>query len=147
MTPYLYWLTHQFGAEAGGAYRDWYASLEKPFFAPPSWLFGVAWGLIYPLIAIAFALSLFLWRKGRLSGGFVALFVLNLAANLTFSPTVLTFDSNLFAALHILVVLATLIPLVAIAYRSAKIVFWLLVPYLLWGTYATMLQLALLLLN
>ncbi|HEX2792615.1 MAG TPA: TspO/MBR family protein [Candidatus Paceibacterota bacterium] len=144
---YLYWLTHQFGAEAGVAYRDWYASLEKPFFAPPAWLFGIAWGCVYPLIAIAFALTLFLWRKKRVSSLFVLLFAANIAANLTFSPTVLALASNAANALHILVVFGTLVPLVAVAWRDARLVFWLLVPYLLWSAYATALQLGLLFLN
>ena len=144
---YGYWLMNQFGPEAGARYREWYLSLEQPFFAPPAWLFGLAWGIIYPLIAIAFALTLFLWRKKRVSSLFVLLFIANLAANLTFSPTVLTYESNLLSALHILVVLVTLIPLVRVAYRDARVVFWLLLPYLLWGTYATALQLALAFLN
>lgn len=144
---FWYWLTHQFSPEAGLVYREWFLSLEKPFFAPPPELFGIAWGIIYPLIAIAFAYSLVLYRRRKISLGFIALFLLNIAFNLTFSPVLLATRDNALISLVIVMVLGTLAWLQLWAYVRARIIFWLLLPYLLWGTFATLLQLSITALN
>lgn len=144
---FAYWLTHQFSPEAGMAYRTWYEGLAKPFFAPPAWLFGVAWGLIYPLIGIAFIYTLILRKRGQVGNFFVLLFVLNIILNLAFSPILLTFKDNLLSTASILAVLGTLVSLQALAWKSARPVFWLLLPYLAWGAFASVLQLSLLVLN
>lgn len=144
---FSYWLTHQFSPEAGLAYRDWFLSLEKPFFAPSPEVFGIAWGIIYPLIAIAFIYALVLYRRRKLSLGFIALFLLNIALNLTFSPVLLATKDNALISLVIVLVLGTLAWLQLWAYVRARTIFWLLLPYLLWGAFATALQLSITALN
>jgi translocator protein len=148
---YLYWITHQFdfGSRAVSTvqYQDWYALLAKPFFAPPPWLFGVAWGIIYPLIIIALLYALYLYFKKRISLGFIGVFALNLALNLTFTPTLIVTQNNALISLHILLVLLTLLWLISLAWKRSKLVFWLLIPYVLWGTFATILQLTITVLN
>jgi benzodiazapine receptor len=144
---FWYWFTHQFSAEAGLAYRDWYLALEKPFFAPPPEVFGIAWGIIFPLMAIALLWSIYLYMKGRVSFCFVALYVLNIALNLTFSPVLLSTGNNALITLVISMVLGTLAWLQLWAWKRARVVFWLLVPYLLWGAYATALQIGITILN
>lgn len=140
-------LLTQFGGSSELAYRDWYASLEKPFFAPPEWLFGVAWGVIYPLIIFAFLWTLAKWRKGELSGAFVLVFVANIITNLLFTPLLLVTRNNTVGFVSILAVLGTLLLLQVWAWKRSKVVFWALTPYLLWGSFATVLQAAVLLLN
>jgi tryptophan-rich sensory protein len=148
---FLYWFTHQFsytGDMASTAqYAGWYAELAKPFFAPPTWLFGVAWGIIYPLIAIALLWSLYLLFKKRVSGGFVILFVANILLNLSFTPILIVTRDNFLISLSILSVLLSLLWLQALAWKKTKVVFWLLVPYVLWGTFATILQISITLMN
>lgn len=148
---FLYWFTHQFsytGDMASTAqYVGWYSELAKPFFAPPTWLFGVAWGIIYPLIAIALIWSLYLFFKKRVSGGFIALFVANILLNLSFTPILIVTRDNLLISLSILSVLLSLLWLQALAWKKTKVVFWLLVPYVLWGTFATILQISITLMN
>ena len=148
---FFYWFTHQFdfGGDMASTfqYADWYAVLAKPFFAPPPWLFGVAWGIIYPLIAIALIWSLYLFFKKRVSGGFITLFVANILLNLSFTPILIVTRDNVLISFSILSVLLSLVWLQALAWKKTKVVFWLLVPYVLWGTFATILQLSITLLN
>jgi translocator protein len=148
---FFYWFTHQFSfggdMSSTAQYADWYALLEKPFFAPPAWLFGVAWGIIYPLIAIAIFWALYLYFKKRLSRGFLGLFFVNMLLNLSFTPVLITTRDNTLISLTILAVLGTLIWLETLAWKQSKVIFWLLVPYVLWGTFATVLQVSITLMN
>lgn len=148
---FFYWFTHQFdfGGDMASTlqYKDWYAELAKPFFAPPPWLFGVAWGIIYPLIAIAALWALYLRFKGRVSKGFIALFFANILLNLSFTPVLITTRNNALISLTVVLVLITLAWLQVMAWKRSKVIFWLLVPYLLWGAFATVLQLSITALN
>ncbi|MFC1801903.1 TspO/MBR family protein [Patescibacteria group bacterium] len=121
-------------------YSLYYQSIEKPFFSPPEWVFGFAWGLIYPLIAIAFVYLLFLLYKEKVKLGLVMLFITNLIANFAFTPIQLDLQSTLLATLDIYIVLATLLVFQYKIYKTSKLIFILLIPYALWGTFATVLQ-------
>ena len=144
---FLYWLGQQFSAEGAVGYQLWYASLAKPFFAPPSWVFGFAWSIIYPFIALALTWALYVWFTKKVSVGFVALFAVNLLLNLTFSATLLASENNVFISLHIIAILVTLLILETLAWVRSKILFWLLFPYLLWSAFATVLQVTITVLN
>lgn len=144
---FLYWLVNQFGPLAATEYDEWYFFLVKPVFAPEPQVFGIAWGIIYPLIVAAFLWAIFLWWKGRISKTFLAVFVTNIVLNLTFSAILLTYKNNFVSMIHILLVLGTLAWLQAHALKQSRIIFFLLVPYLLWGTFATALQISIFFLN
>lgn len=147
MSDLIYWALHQFSVEGFVGYREWYASLVKPFFAPPAWAFGTAWGIIYPLIVLAFLWCLYLAIKKRVSWSTIGLFVLNIFFNLLFSPVLLATKSNVYAAIVIVLVLGTLVALVARVRKQSKVVAVLLLPYLAWVAFATLLQLSLVVLN
>jgi tryptophan-rich sensory protein len=118
----------------------YYASIAKPFFAPPPWVFGLAWGIIYPLIAVAFIYLLYLFFTKRVPSFLVWLFVLNGVANLAFTPLQLGLQSPFLATLDIYLILITLIIFQYKIISYSKTIFILLVPYLLWGAFATILQ-------
>lgn len=128
-------------------YQEFYFSIQKPFFAPPDWVFGVAWGIIYPLIAIAGFYLIYLVYKKQVPKNLLAVFVLNMAANLLFTPIQLGLQPLWPASIDILVILATLTFLEYKIWRYSKLVFILLLPYLLWSAFATALQLAITVLN
>lgn len=128
-------------------YKEWYAALLKPSFAPPEWLFGVAWGIIYPLIGLALGLAIYLYIKGRLPGVVLFVFGLNLLANILFTPIQLGLKDNLIASADILVVLLTLAYLQVWAWGHSRLMFLLLLPYLVWGSFATVLLLSITTLN
>ncbi len=122
-------------------YQEFYAGIIKPSFAPPDWVFGVAWGIIYPLIIIAGIYLLYLTVKKRVPPYLIILFALNIVANLLFTPLQLGYTAFWPASLDILAVLITLAVLEVKVFKFSKLIFWLLVPYLLWGSFATVLQL------
>jgi translocator protein len=128
-------------------YSEYYQSIIKPFFAPPEWLFGLAWGTIYPLMLIAIFYLIYLVAKNRLPKMLLYVYVINIIANLLFTPLQLSVQSTILATLDILIVLGTLIYLEFKFWRESKIIFLLLLPYLLWGAFATVLQVAILFLN
>lgn len=148
MNDIIYWFMNQFGETGRDGYREWYALLEKPFFAPEPWVFGLAWGIIYPLIAVAFFLTIYGYYKTKtIPRGFVWLFMLNILLNLSFSPVLLATKNNALISLIIVLVLGTLAWLMIRAWKLSKLIFVLLIPYLLWGVFATVLQLSLTVLN
>lgn len=123
-------------------YQEFYGSIEKPFFAPPDWLFGVAWVIIYPLIAIALIYTLYLvFKKKTMPLSLLLVFIVNLVANLLFTPIQLGLSVLWPASVDILVILVTLAFMEYKFFRASKPVFYLLLPYLLWGAFATVLQL------
>jgi tryptophan-rich sensory protein len=128
-------------------YQTYYASIVKPFFAPPPWMFGVAWGIIYPLIALAGLYLFVLWRRHAIPPSLIAVFLINLTANLAFTPLQLGMPETILPTLDILVVLGTLAYFEYKIFRISKLVFALLLPYLLWGGFATALQVNIYILN
>ncbi len=128
-------------------YAEFYQAIEKPFFAPPDWMFGVAWGIIYPLIAVALVYLAYLTWKKKVPVSLIVVFAINLIANLLFTPIQLGLEPLWPASIDILVVLGTLIYLEWKLLKYSKIIFVLLLPYLLWGAFATVLQLTITLIN
>lgn len=124
-----------------------YSTIEKPFFSPPDYVFGLAWSIIYPLIAIAFIIALIMWWRKRLEGKFVAVFIVNLLANIAFTPILIVWNNLLFATIDILIVLGTLIYIMREFWYASRFVWALLLPYLVWGGFATFLQVSIYFLN
>ncbi len=121
-------------------YKTFYSTIEKPFFAPEPWVFGFAWGIIYPLIAIAFLYTIYLASKKKLPWSLVGVFVVNLMANFAFTSLQLDFPNQLYATLDIVLIVGTLAYLEWYFWKQSKTLFFLLLPYLLWGSFATVLQ-------
>jgi len=128
-------------------YQEFYAAIDKPFFAPPDWVFGVAWGIIYSLIAIAFVYLVYLAFKKKAPVALVLVFIANLIANFLFTPIQLGLEALWPASLDILVVVGTLLYLEFKVLKYSKILFVLLLPYLLWSVFATVFQITIMLTN
>lgn len=126
---------------------NWYSQLIKPTWSPPSWLFGPVWSVLYLIIAISFGkVFLMVWQK-QLPLVVALPFVLNLFFNFAFTPLQFGLKNNLFAAIDIVLVLATLIWAIVIIYPHVRWVAYAQVPYLLWVSFATVLQLTITYLN
>lgn len=128
-------------------YQEFYQMIEKPFFAPPDWVFGVAWGIIYPLIAIAFVYLIYLILQKKVPLFLILILGVNMLANFLFTPLQLGLESLWPASIDILVILGTLLYFEYRVFKYSKIVFLLLLPYLLWGAFATVLQITITLTN
>jgi tryptophan-rich sensory protein len=121
--------------------NGWFDSLEKPFFMPPGWAFGVAWTILYALMGIAVALILAAPRSDTRKTALI-LFFAQLAVNFAWSPV-------FFGAHQIRLGLVVIVVILALAAATTR-AFWrirplaggLLLPYLAWLCFATALNLA-----
>jgi translocator protein len=126
---------------------NWYQALLKPSWAPPSWLFGPVWAVLYAIIAISFGMVFYKVFTKQIPWIVALPFVLNLVFNFAFTPLQFTLQNNLLAAIDILLVLGTLIWAIVAIYPHVKWIAYAQVPYLLWVSFATALQLTITYLN
>lgn len=125
----------------------WYAALVKPEWAPPQWLFGPVWTMLYIVIIVSFGVVAWrVWRKEIPLPVFVP-FILNIIFNLAFSPIQFGLRSNVLAAVDILLVLVTLVWALWMIRPYARWVALVNLPYLAWVSFATVLQLTITWLN
>ena len=127
--------------------QEWYAQLIRPDWAPPSWLFGPVWSVLYAIIFLSFGYVFWKCVRREWSWTVGLPFVVNLIANLAFSPLQFGLQNNLLAALDIIVVLATLVWMMIAVWPRARWVALVNIPYLLWVSFATVLQLTITYLN
>ncbi|MBG6071541.1 MULTISPECIES: TspO/MBR family protein [unclassified Polaromonas] len=125
----------------------WYAQLVKPFFAPPAWVFGPVWSVLYVVIAISFGFVLFQTIKRRLPFAVLLPFILNLLFNAAYTPIQFGLRNNLLASIDIVLVLGTLVWAMRVIWGRARWVALVNIPYLLWVGFATVLQLSITWLN
>lgn len=126
---------------------DWYSQLIKPSWSPPAWIFGPVWTFLYALIAISFGKVFYMaWRK-RIVFKVALPFILNLIFNFSFTPLQFGLRNNFWAAADILGVLITLIWAMAAIYPYSRRIVYIQIPYLLWVSFATVLQLTVTYLN
>jgi translocator protein len=124
-----------------------YASYVKPWFSPPSWIFGPVWSVLYILIAFSFGWVFMKVWQGQIPKIVALPFVLNLIANFSFTPVQFGLNNLPLASLVILLVLGTLIWSMWAIWPHAKWVAYIQIPYLLWVSFATVLQLTVTYLN
>ncbi len=130
-----------------GEASAWYESLAKPAWAPPSWIFGPVWTLLYLVIAVSFGYVLYLYVKKRIPFAVLLPFVLNLVFNFAFSPIQFILQNNLLAAVDIVLVLGTLLWALIAIYPRVRWVALCNIPYLLWVSFATVLQITITVMN
>lgn len=126
---------------------EWYQQLVKPSWAPPSFLFGPVWTVLYIGIAISFGAVFMMAGQKKIALVIALPFALNLLFNFAFTPLQFGLRSNALAAIDILLVLGTLIWAMVSIYPHAKWIAYAQIPYLLWVMFATVLQLSVTYLN
>jgi len=135
------------GLFTASSVKTWYVTLAKPFFNPPSWLFGPVWTLLYLLMGVSLYL---VWTAKSESGAkrkAVALFAVQLVLNALWSLIFFGLRMPLAAFIE-LCVLWVFILLSMVAFRPlSKTAAWLLLPYLAWVSFAGVLNLSIHLLN
>lgn len=125
----------------------WYGELLKPTWAPPSWLFGPVWSVLYVIIAASFGTVFYKVYTREIPFIVAVPFILNLIFNFIFTPIQFGLKSNALAAIDILLVLTTLIWAIVVIYPHVKWVAYAQIPYVLWVAFATILQLTITRLN
>ena len=133
------WLAVCFGAAAIGSQfmpGPWYEALAKPSWNPPNWIFGPVWTVLYGMMAVA---AWLVWRRHGFAGA-LALFVLQLGLNVVWSWLFFGLESPGLAVVDIaalwLAILATILAFRKLSPPAAA----LLVPYLMWVSFAAALN-------
>lgn len=124
-----------------------YAELLKPIWAPPSSLFGPVWTVLYAIIAVSYGAVFYKVYTKELPAIVALPFVLNLIFNFAFTPIQFGLKNNLLASIDILLVIGTLIWALVAIWPHMRWVTFVNIPYLLWGMFATVLQLTITYLN
>jgi tryptophan-rich sensory protein len=126
---------------------NWYSQLIKPTWAPPSWIFGPVWSVLYVLIAISFGTVFYKAITKQIPLIIALPFALNLFFNFIFTYLQFGLRNNFLAAIDILLVLSTLIWAIVAIFPYAKWIAFIQIPYLVWVSFATILQLTVTYLN
>jgi tryptophan-rich sensory protein len=138
----LGWLLLCFAAAAGGAVfmpGEWYAALKKPAWNPPGWVFGPVWTVLYTMMAVA---AWLIWQRG----GFAAqrrplgLFLAQLVLNAVWTPLFFGLHRPGVAFAEIILLWLVIVWTIAAFWRVHRVAAWLLVPYLVWVSFAAVLN-------
>jgi len=120
---------------------NWYSTLLKPTWAPPSWLFGPVWAILYAIIAVTFATVFYKVYTKEIPAMVALPFALNLIFNFSFTYFQFGLKNNLLASIDIVLVLITLIWALVAIYPYIKWIAYANIPYVIWVCIATVLQL------
>jgi translocator protein len=134
----------------GGAVTEigtWYRALKKPWFQPPDWLFGPAWTTIFILTGAA---GFYAWRASRTSAqraAIAAIFLVNAVLNIGWSLLFFKMRRPDWALIEVGLLWLSILVMLLIVRRHAAISGWLVVPYLAWVSFASVLNYAIVQLN
>jgi tryptophan-rich sensory protein len=143
------WLVLSFSAASLGAFfmpGEWYATLKKPSWNPPDWIFGPVWSALYTMMAVA---AWLVWKRG----GFAAqrrpltLFLVQLALNALWTPLFFGLHRPGLAFAEIVMLWLAIAATLAAFRPVSRPAAWLLVPYLAWVSFAAVLNFTLWRLN
>lgn len=123
----------------GIASSNWYEQLNKPDWNPPGWLFGPVWTILYTMMAIA---AWRIWKKLGFTGGKTELswFAVQLLLNGLWSQLFFNAQNPGLAFVEILFLLSAIIATTIYFYREDRLAGYLMVPYILWVAFATVLN-------
>lgn len=119
--------------------QGWYASLAKPDWRPPNWLFGPVWTILYGMIAVAG------WRIWRTLGSkartiSLIIFWVQLGLNFLWSPTFFNLHKIGLAALIIVCLWAAALAFVIVSWNLDRLAAYLFLPYIAWVGFASVLN-------
>lgn len=133
------------GAFATINYKEpWYSLLTKPSFNPPDWVFGPVWTMLYLLMTIAIWK---VWQSNFRNINIVYIYFIHLFFNTMWSIVFFVFH-NILLALFVLIILIGLILYLMMQYRKINLIsFYLMIPYLAWCIFASVLNFSILIIN
>jgi len=118
---------------------EFYAALAKPDWAPPAWLFGPAWTVLYIIMAIA---SWLVWRQEGFGAAQIALslYLTQLVFNALWSWLFFSLHNGMWAFIDISLLWVSLVILIYQFWKISIVASIMLLPYILWVSFATMLN-------
>jgi len=125
--------------QLGSPQTAWFQSLAKPSIFPPTMWFGIVWGILYVIIGLSLALVVSAWgAAGREFA--IIIFALHFIGNLAWTPVFFGMQ-NMWGGLYVLAyAVVTLIAVIAVFWRVRRVAALLLLPYLAWASFATVLN-------
>lgn len=126
--------------------QGWYATLVKPSFSPPNWVFGPVWTTLYVLMGISFYL-VWIQPAGKKRDNAIMLFLCQLALNVAWSFLFFYFKQPGLALVEIILLWILIVIMLIQFYKVKPLAAFLNIPYLLWVSFATALNAGYYLLN
>jgi tryptophan-rich sensory protein len=126
------------------AIATWYATLNKPFFTPPSWLFAPVWTTLYILMGAA---SGIVWKKTSLTSKPMQWYWLQLALNVVWSLLFFGFQSPGLGLMGVALLWAAIFMTMNAFKQVDKNAYRLMIPYICWVTVASLLNFGVMVLN
>lgn len=125
---------------------DWYAALKKPSWNPPGWIFGPVWSALYTMMAVA---AWLVWRRGGVVAQRrpLALFLSQLVLNAAWTPLFFGLHQPGIAFVEIVLLWLAIASTLAAFRPVSRVAAWLLAPYLVWVSFAALLNFTLWRLN
>jgi tryptophan-rich sensory protein len=123
---------------------NWYATIQKPSFNPPNWIFGPVWTLLFIMMGIALYL---VWTSGKADNAALWIFGIQLALNLLWSIIFFGLHSPLWAFVDIIALWLAILATIISFYSVSATASYLLIPYILWASFATILNWKIMVLN
>ena len=143
LTVLLGFVAGQLGA---GPESAWFQSLEKPsIFPEPKW-FGIVWSILYVMIGLSVALVAAAWGARGRTVALIA-FAVHFLLNLAWSPTFFAMQQITAALVLIVLIVLSLLVVIALFWKIRRLAALLLLPYLAWVCFATLLNYEFLRLN
>jgi len=125
----------------------WYATIKKPSFTPPNWLFAPVWIALFALMGIALFL---IWRKGlhntQVRIAFI-IFIIQLILNISWSAAFFGFRSPLLGFIIIIVLWVAILLTIVTSHKVSALASFLLIPYIIWVSFAAVLNFSIMILN
>ncbi|MEO0165173.1 MAG: TspO/MBR family protein [candidate division WOR-3 bacterium] len=118
----------------------WYATINKPPISPPSWLFGPVWTVLFILMGIAFYL---VWNKGLSLTPVktaIIIFLIQLVLNVVWSFLFFGLRSPLYAFIEIIILWIAILLTIIYFFKVSYVAGYLLIPYILWVSFASILN-------
>jgi tryptophan-rich sensory protein len=129
------------------AISGWYAELNKPFFNPPGWVFGPAWISLYTLMGIASYLIWLKRKKNNLANTALIIFFIHLVFNALWSIIFFGLNNPMWAFFEIIILWIMILVLIIMFYKIDRKASYLLIPYILWVSFASLLNFSIWMLN
>ncbi|MFW6450615.1 MAG: TspO/MBR family protein [Nanoarchaeota archaeon] len=131
------------GVFTASSVSTWYVTLVKPSFNPPSWIFGPVWTILYFFMGISFYL---VWTR-RLETPALMAFVTQLFLNVLWSIIFFGLKAPFYAFIEIIFLWLAILITIIYFYRINKLSAYLLIPYILWVSFAAILNFSIFVLN